>query len=320
MKSHTPKNQETTKFHVVTHCFWRYPIVAGIVTVAVILLGMIAGSPNWPQATIKKVTTEQPGGTLWAVAQELDRSSSSYTNTQEYGMVNPATRLVVDPLKSASWALAPNVNEALSQFLAQPEQQQVRWAMNYDNAIRKALKMGSMGGAMSIVPVPSLTMLSHLHGNFGPVPVIANGILQLARNGYLQNYFQGISPGNTFEYVNIWLYDQPYLLNTAIKNGLTDDQWGMIKERGFFVGPWYLIVPAIAHVLLPGGSSGPGFILWNALIAFFFIVLFPLIPGLRDIPRYLKLYKLIYATDNVQHSPLVQSVNRSLGDETNASI
>lgn len=106
---------------------------------------------------------------------------------------------------------------------------------------------------------------------------------------------QGTSPNHVHQYTNIWLYDQPMMLNTAIQHGLTDDQWGMIKERGFFVGPWYLIVPAIAHVKLPYGNTGVGFIFWNGLIALFFVGIFPLVPGLRSLPRYLKLYKLIYA-------------------------
>lgn len=38
--------------------------------------------------------------------------------------------------------------------------------------------------------------------------------------------------------MTVWLYDHPTLLNTALAKGLTDDQWGMVKERGFPVGPW----------------------------------------------------------------------------------
>lgn len=264
----------------------------------VVVLGLIVGSPDWPQATIKKVSTMQPGGTIWAVTQELDGTSASYTNTHEYGMSDPAKRLVIDPLKSASWALSPSEQSALDQFLAASSSQQRQWAMNYDQAIQKAAGMNRMGGnGMGTTPVPSMAKIEPLTGNFGPVPEIARSILKLSKNGYLETYFQGISPSNVYQYTNIWLYDQPYLLNTAIKNGLTDDQWGMIKERGFFVGPWYLIVPAIAHVELPGGSNGPGFIFWNGLIALFFVVLFPLVPGLRSIPKYLRLYKLVYAID-----------------------
>ncbi|WDL96617.1 hypothetical protein [Alicyclobacillus sp. ALC3] len=294
-------NTSETRFSIVTHCFWRYPIVGLLVVAVVMVLGFAVGSPDWPQATIKKVSAMQPGGAIWAVAQELDGTSASYTNTHEYGMSDPAKRLVIDPLKSASWALSPNEQIALHQFLAANISQQTKWAMNYDKAIQKTVGTNGMGGGgMGTTPVPSMTKIESLTGNFGPVPVMAQSILKLAQNGYLETYFQGISPSNVYQYTNIWLYDQPYLLNTAIQNGLTDDQWGMIKERGFFVGPWYLIVPAIAHVELPGGSTGLGFIFWNGLIALFFVVLFPLVPGFRSIPKYLRLYKLVYAVNPVE--------------------
>lgn len=307
-----------TKFCIVTHCFWRYPIVGMLVIVLVVILGFAVGSPDWPTATIEQVSSMQPGGTIWAVSQELDGTSNSYTNTKEYGLDHPAMRLVIDPLRSASWALTTIENNALNQYLAASTKQQQKWAMNYDKAIRQTVDMNGMGGnSMGITPVPTLTKIDQLTGDFGPVPQIAQAILKIAKNGYLETYFQGISPGNVYQYTNIWLYDQPYMLNTAIKNGLTDDQWGMIKERGFLVGPWYLIVPAIAHVELPGGSNGLGFIIWNGLIALFFVVLFPIVPGLRSIPKYLKLYKLVYVVDpSVKKS----SVSISEVDRINAKI
>ena len=76
--------------------------------------------------------------------------------------------------------------------------------------------------------------------------------------------------------------------------GLTDDQWGMVKERGFSVGPWYLFVPAVFHVYFPGGVTGQGFVLWNLLFAAILLFVVPLVPGVRDIPKYLKLYRFIY--------------------------
>jgi len=94
--------------------------------------------------------------------------------------------------------------------------------------------------------------------------------------------------------VNIWLYDHPHLLNTAVDQGLTDDQWGMVKERGFSVGPWYLFIPAVFHVYFPGGITGQWFVIWNLLFAAILLFLVPLVPGVRDLPRYLKLYRFIY--------------------------
>ena len=68
----------------------------------------------------------------------------------------------------------------------------------------------------------------------------------------------------------------------------------MVKERGFSVGPWYLSIPAVFHVYFPGGATGQGFVLWNLLFAAILLFFVPLVPGVRDIPRYLKLYRFIY--------------------------
>ncbi len=68
----------------------------------------------------------------------------------------------------------------------------------------------------------------------------------------------------------------------------------MVKERGFSVGPWYLAIPAVFHVYFPGGATGQGFVLWNLLFAAILLFFVPLVPGVRDIPRYLKLYRFIY--------------------------
>jgi hypothetical protein len=141
---------------------------------------------------------------------------------------------------------------------------------------------------------PGFNKIDSLQGNFGPVPMLVKADLRLAQGGYLEQYLQAIQSGHAYHLVNIWLYDHPQLLNTAVDQGLTDDQWGMIKERGFSVGPWYLFIPAVFHVKLPGGATGPGFVLWNLLFAAILLFIVPLVPGLRDLPQRLKLYRLIY--------------------------
>ena len=147
-----------------------------------------------------------------------------------------------------------------------------------------------MGAAQS----PEFTRIGTLTGDFGPVPAMVTADLKLAQNGYLDQYLQSVETGHAYHLVNIWLYDHPSMLNTAVALGLTDDQWGMIKERGFPVGPWYHIIPAVFHVKFPGGEGGPGFILWNLAFTFFLLVIVPFTPGLRSLPQRLKLYRFIY--------------------------
>jgi hypothetical protein len=62
-----------------------------------------------------------------------------------------------------------------------------------------------------------------------------------------------------------------------------------------FIGilTWYLIIPAIIHVKFPNGVTGTGFVLWNLLVALLFIFVLPLVPGVRSLPRLLRLPRLI---------------------------
>jgi hypothetical protein len=58
--------------------------------------------------------------------------------------------------------------------------------------------------------------------------------------------------------------------------------------------PRFIFIPAVFHVYFPGGTTGPGFVFWNLLFAAILLFVVPLVPGVRGIPRYLKLYRFIY--------------------------
>jgi len=290
---------------LVRHVFWKYPIISVVLLALVAVLAAAVGSPNYPRDTIAGATKDNPGGAVLAFTQELDGTASSSGNAQEFGMGDPGQVFVLGPLRAAVPLLGPislpnlptlqasDVQQAITTYDAASPDQQMAWASTYDKALGTITQMG--GGAMSSgAPSPDYTKIGSLKGDFGPVPVLVEADLQLAQTGYLEQYLQAVDPGHSYHLTNIWLYDHPNMLNTAVAQGLTDDQWGMVKERGFPVGPWYLFIPAVFHVYFPGGTTGPGFVLWNLLFAAILLFVIPLVPGLRDLPRYLKLYRFIY--------------------------
>ena len=299
------KQTDAPPERLVRHCFWKYPVIAFILFVIIIIVAALVGSPNWPRDTIASVSQQDPGGAVLAFTQELDGDSTSTQNATEYGMGYPGDVFAHNPLHQAAWFLGPTVQSALNMYDAASPQQRITWAKNYENALGTITPMAS-GGGMVATSSPDYSKIGTLKGNFGPIPVMVAADLRLAQNGYLEQYLQTIEPGHAYHLTNIWLYDHPHMLNTAIAQGLTDDQWGMVKERGFPVGPWYLIIPSIIHVKFPGGENGPGFVLWNLLFAFFLLFIVPLVPGLRDLPRYLKLYRFIY------HYPVRDELEKSL--------
>ena len=222
-----------------------------------------------------------------AFTQELDGTATSSGNAAEYGMGDPGQVFVLGPLRQVAPLWRADYRAALATYGAASPQQQLAWAKAYDDALGTITPSG--GGGMGGASGPDYMKIDTLKGDFGPVPVIVQADLLLAQNGFLEQYLQAVDPGHSFHLVNIWLYDHPNLLNTAVAQGLTDDQWGMVKERGFSVGPWYLFIPAVFHVYFPGGVTGQGFVLWNLLFAAILLFVVPLVPGVRDIPKYLKL-------------------------------
>ncbi len=290
---------------LVRHVFWLYPILSVVFLVVVVVLAALVGSPNWPRDTIAGVSTANPGGAVLAFTQEIAGTSTSTVNAQERGLSDPGQIFVLDPLRAAAPLLgqislqnlptlqAADVQQAITTYDAASPDQQRAWASTYEKALGTITPSGG-GETSGGTPSPDATKIGTLTGAFGPVPVLVEADLKLAQSGYLQQYLQAVDPGHSFHLTNIWLYDHPNLLNTAVDQGLTDDQWGMVKERGFRVGPWYLVVPSVFHVYFPKGATGRGFVLWNLLFAAILLFLVPLLPGLRDLPTHLKLYRFIY--------------------------
>ena len=288
----------------VRHGYWKYPIIALALAVVLGVLGVFAGSPNSPRATIAATSRQDPGGAALAFTQELAGTSASTANQNEFGLGPPGEVFVTGPLGSFAPLLGGTVAAALARYQAAPASQQAAWAGNYLKAL-DTITPASMTGGMATAMSPDYAKIGTLHGDFGPVPTLVQADVQLAQGGHLEQYLEARDPGHTLHLATIWLYDHPKLLNDAVANGLTDDQWGMVKERGYNVGPWYLIIPAIVHVEFPNGVTGTGFVLWNLLLALIFIFALPLVPGVRSLPQKLRLHRLIarYPTPGEQIPP-----------------
>ena len=292
---------------LVRHVFWKYPIIAALMLVVVAGLAAALGSPNFARETIAGAFGANPGGAILATTQELDGTAASSGNAAEFGMGDPAETLVLGPLRAAQPIVGPmavaglppispeQFHDAIAAYDAARPDQRTNWASTYQAAL--ATITPSSADAMT-TGSPDPSKIPSLKGDFGPVPVLVQADLYLGQSGFLEQYLQAADPGHSFHLVNLCLYDHPDMLNTAVQEGLTDDQWGMVKERGFPVGPWYLVVPSIIHVELPGGSGGTGFVLWNLAFAAFLLFAVPLLPGLRSLPRYLKLDRFIYRYPN----------------------
>jgi hypothetical protein len=275
----------------VRHPYWKYPLLSLAALVLILALAGSFGSPNFPRDTIAGLSNADPGGSVLAFTQELDGTASSWHNTRERGFGQPDQVFVLDPLSDFGPLLGSSVQSAVATYRAAGADKANAWADAYDKALAK---ITPDAGTSTDIQSPDYTKVGALQGDFGPVPTLVQADLTLARDGHLEHFLNSQDPGHSFHMSVIWLYDHPAMLNTASANGLTDDQYGIVKERGFGAGPWYLILPNVIHVKFWHGATGGPFVAWNLFFAVFFMFGLTLIPGLRDLPRRLGLYRLVY--------------------------
>src|SRR6266700_8057228 len=108
---------------LVRHVFWKYPILALVLFVLVVVVAAAVGSPNWPRDTIAGVTKDNPGGAIMAFTQELDGTATSTGNAQEFGMNDPGQVFVMGPLRQAAPMLSSDIQSAIVTYDAASPQQ-----------------------------------------------------------------------------------------------------------------------------------------------------------------------------------------------------
>jgi hypothetical protein len=125
-----------------------------------------------------------------------------------------------------------------------------------------------------------------------------NDLTQMARSGALD---QALVTGHGFyttDYTKplLFLSDSGYLANVADKQHLTGDQWGMMNETGSYPGQAWLWLYTFWYQIPPFNTSASGDALVFATMGVLSLLLLfvPFIPGLRSVPRKLKIYRIIW--------------------------
>jgi hypothetical protein len=143
-------------------------------------------------------------------------------------------------------------------------------------------------------------------GDYGPLPVMMANLLGVARTGGLDGLL--VTNGRFYQtdYTQplLFLGDSGYLDNLATEANLTGDKWGVMNETGQYPGQTWLWLFSFWYQV-PPFTSDTGFLGLNADNADLGIIilmtvltvalaLVPFIPGLRDIPRWLPIHRLIW--------------------------
>lgn len=135
-------------------------------------------------------------------------------------------------------------------------------------------------------------------GNYGPVPSLTNSLLKVARAGALDGAIQ--SEGGFFntDYTRsiLFLGDGAYFPGLADSMHLTGDQWGVMNETGNYPGQsWLWLFSFWYQVPLIGNLANADLmVVLIMLVLTVILALIPFIPGLRSVPRWIPIHRLIW--------------------------
>jgi len=273
-------------------------------------LAAIFSSPDEKAITMRTWATAAPNDVVATATGELAGTTTSagygppYNDAstgqqlgplklQQWGgiriPVDAAQDLVIAPLSMQ--VDTPVLRAALARCNAASPDQRTAWATAYGDALTKA---------------PDSDPARVASGDYGPVPVLATSFLTLARSGGLEGAltssgtFYGGDPTRSL----LLLADGAYLEDQARARQLGGDQWGMMNETGNFPGQPWMWLYTFWYQVEPFSSSGNAdALVWGLMMLLSIgLVLLPFIPGLRSIPRWIPLHRLIWR-DWYRHQP-----------------
>ena len=132
----------------------------------------------------------------------------------------------------------------------------------------------------------------------GPVPVMLATEYTMGRSGALDTDLlaQRDFYGTNFTKPLLFMGDGAYFSDKAAAMNLTGDQWGVMNETGSYPGqPWLWLYTLWYYV--PGFSASANVDLiavYLTGLATILLLAIPFIPGLRDIPRWIPVHRLIW--------------------------
>jgi hypothetical protein len=280
-------------------------IVLLVVAVIAVVLASVFGSPDYPTVRGEDVANRQPLAFVETSANILAGNSSiqdygpPYTpdtdNAQSLFGITPATwagvrdridppqDFVLKPLARVA-VLNDQVATALDTYdVASPDQQQA-WVTAYLSALDNATVVNGE------VRVAS--------GDYGPVPVMMNGMLNLGRAGLLEGALESDATlPYTFDFTRSLLFFQDDVYaSVAEKLNLLGDQWGISNETGRYPGAWWLWPYTFFYQIEPMSSSDNADLEVGVIMigVFLILLLIPLIPVIRWLPRWLGVHRVIW--------------------------
>jgi hypothetical protein len=279
-------------------------IAAVVVLGLTVLLAVLLSSPDVPSATVASWAKTAPADFLATAATELNGTSGTATYGPPYNNATGSTQSllfapakipgVTQPINTAQDFVtaplgklaptSPQLATALATYNAATPAQQMKWANAYLNAVTHV----KFVNGTPVVPAAA----------DGPVPVMLANELTMARSGALDADLLANRSfyGTNFTKPLLFLGDGAYFADKATSMHLSGDQWGVMNETGSYPGqPWLWLYTLWYYV--PGFSASANvdmIAVYLTGLATILLLLIPFIPGLRDIPRWIPVHRLIW--------------------------
>ena len=274
------------------------------VGVLVVLLAVVFSSPDEHAVTIKSWANADPVDFAQTAITQLDGTSPvatygpPYNSTpgaaQHIGFFQPAEwfgvhqpidtakDFVISPLRTLP--NDPHLQSAITEYENASSTQQQSWTAAYENAVAHATASGSK------LHVPA--------GDYGPVGSMINGLTSMAQSGALDGTLlsQGQFYNTNYTKPLLFIASGAYLDDLAGNQHLQGSQWGMMNETGNYPGQAWLWLYTMWYQVPPmKASSNADLEVWVIMMVLTLaLVLLPFIPILRSIPRWSRVYRLIW--------------------------
>jgi hypothetical protein len=289
------------RYDLVKELFVALVVMAGLAVVLTILFS----SPDDSPTTIQSWAKADPGDFLTTAVTELNGTSEVATYGPPYNStsgsaqkigpislqeaagvkipIDTAQNYVIEPLREIP--ADPRLKAALVAYEAAPLKLQEAWAGAYEEALPEA---------HTVRGVPILPA-----GRYGPVAPMMSALLGLAQSGGLDGAL--VAGNHRFYQTNytkplLFLSAGEYFEGRAEGQHLLGTQWGMMNETGSYPGQVWLWLYTFWYQVEPFKESPNAdaliFVLMGILSLAF--VCIPFIPGLRTLPRHLRVYRGIW--------------------------
>ncbi len=295
-------------------------IAVGVIALLAVGLTILFSSPDVPSSTVAQWSRELPVNFASTATQELDGTS----HTAEYGPpydhnsasvqhflilhpqrwlgvshpINTADDYVIDPLKTIP--NEPALSSALSEYQAAPEKKQKEWTEAYAKPLEEYEKAEAESK-----PLPKTASVNTTTGALtvqasgaGPVPKMITSLLALAESGGVDGSLLTSRQFFQTDYTKplLFMADGGLLEKHAEAEHLLGDPWGMMNETGSYPGQAWLWLYALWYQVEPIKSSPNADIQVMLIMGLLSLTLIciPFLPGIRDLPRRIPIYKLIW--------------------------